>query len=105
MKKNKRVIRQIAKERIEILMEKALETMKEDSKLAQRYVELARKIGMRYRVRIPKKWKMFICRGCKRLMIPGATCRIRIQRKREPHVTLTCLMCGHVKRYLTKKKR
>jgi ribonuclease P protein subunit RPR2 len=102
--KEKRIVKQIAKERIEILMEQALKTMDEDPKLAQRYVELARRIGMKYRVRIPKKWKMFICRGCKKLMIPGVTCRIRIQRRREPHVTLTCLMCGHVKRYLIKRK-
>ena len=102
--KEKRIVKQIAKERIEILMEQALKTMDKDPKLAQRYVELARRIGMKYRVRIPKKWKMFICRGCKKLMIPGVTCRIRIQRRREPHVTLTCLMCGHVKRYLIKRK-
>lgn len=103
--KEKRVVKQIAKERIEILMGQALKTIKNNPKLAQRYVELARRIGMRYRVRIQKKWKMFICRRCKKLIIPGVTCRIRIQRKREPHVTLTCLMCGHIKRYLIKKRR
>ncbi len=104
-KEEKKIIKQIAQERIEILMNKAFETIHKEPDLAQRYVELARKIGMRYRVRIPKKWKIFICRKCKRLMVPGLNCRVRIQRKREPHVTITCLMCNHTKRFLIKRKQ
>ena len=104
MKPNKKTVKQIAKERMEILMKQALEKIHEDPSLAQRYVQLARKIGMRYRVRFPKKWKMFICRKCKQLLVPGLNCRVRIQERREPHVVLTCLTCNHVKRFLIKRK-
>ncbi|MCX8176268.1 MAG: hypothetical protein N3E48_03430 [Candidatus Bathyarchaeota archaeon] len=96
----KRKIVEVARERIEILMENAFKKMMEnDEKLAQRYVYLARRISMRSRVKIPRRWKIFICRGCKRLMIPGLNCRVRVQRRRNPHMALTCLMCGHVKRF------
>ncbi|RLI00457.1 ribonuclease P [Candidatus Bathyarchaeota archaeon] len=97
--KRKKEIREIARERIEILMENALKMMEQDEKLAQRYVYLARKVSMKSRVKIPRKWKIFICRGCKKLMIPGLNCRVRIQRRRKSHVVLTCLMCGHIKRF------
>ncbi|MGP3668255.1 MAG: ribonuclease P protein component 4 [Candidatus Bathyarchaeota archaeon] len=102
--RRKREVVEVAKERIEILMENAFKRMmKHDEGLAQRYVDLARRVSMKSRVRIPRKWKIFICRGCKKLMIPGLNCRVRVQRRRNPHVALTCLMCGHVKRFSYKK--
>lgn len=102
--RRKREIVEVAGERIEILMENAFKRMLEhDEGLAQRYVYLARRISMKSRVRIPRRWKIFICRGCKKLMVPGLNCRVRVQRRRNPHVVLTCLMCGHVKRFNYKK--
>lgn len=97
--KRRREVKEIAAERIEILMENALRMMEKDEKLAQRYVYLVRKVSMKSRVRIPRRWKIFICRGCKKLLIPGLNCRVRIQRRRKPHIALTCLMCGHIKRF------
>jgi len=98
VKLERKMARNIAKERIEILLNQALGIMYEDTDLAQRYVEMAKKIGMRYKVRMPKQQKLFLCRGCKRFLIPGLNCRVRIQQKREPHITMTCLECKDVKR-------
>lgn len=53
--------KQIALERIKILFEKA----KEFPKQANRYVELARKLAMKSRQSIPKKYKRKFCKHCK----------------------------------------
>ena len=47
--------KQIAKERIEILFEQAKESFKSSPSLSNRYVTMARKISMKYKVPIPQK--------------------------------------------------
>jgi len=93
-----RQTRRTALERIRTLFEKAEETFREDPSLAQRYVDLARKIAMRTRTRLPPDLRRRVCRGCKGLLVPGETSRVRIRQEREPHVAVTCLRCGHVTR-------
>ncbi|MEA1997785.1 MAG: ribonuclease P, partial [Euryarchaeota archaeon] len=58
---------------------------------SDRYVQLARLIGMRYRVRIPSQLKMRICKGCYTYLIPGKNARVRL---RGEYITTTCLKCG-----------
>ncbi|MDI6655597.1 MAG: ribonuclease P protein component 4 [Candidatus Hydrothermarchaeota archaeon] len=87
--------KKIASERIEILMQRAEEVFAQDRKKASRYAELARKIGMRYNVRLPKKWKRRICKKCLAFLKPGSNCRVRIYKSR---VIITCLECKNVVR-------
>lgn len=91
--------RDIAKERIAILLKLAGDVFHSDPKLSSRYVELARKIGMRSGVRIPGEQKRFICKGCGTLLVPGANCRVRIRSERGTVVVVTCLRCGARKHY------
>jgi len=86
--------KQIALQRIRTLFRLARETIHEDPHLAQKYVEIARKIAMRTRLRLPKEYRRMICKHCKSFILPGVNCRFRIQPKREPHVVVTCLNCG-----------
>ena len=86
--------KQIALQRIHTLFRLARETIHEDPELAQRYVEIARKIAMRTRLRLPKEYRRMICKHCKSFILPGVNCRVRIQPKREPHMVVTCLNCG-----------
>jgi len=51
-----------------------------DINLANRYVYIARKISMRYKIKIPKEFKHRICKNCYKYLIPGINCRIRIYR-------------------------
>jgi len=85
----------IAKERIKILLERALSTP--DRK--ERYLELARKIGMRYNVRVPKSYKRRVCKKCS-----GTKFRIRVFSKGK-YMLYTCLKCEEKYRfpYGTKK--
>lgn len=86
--------KQIALQRIHRLFRLAKETIHENPELAQRYVEIARKIAMRTRLRLPKEYRRMVCRHCKSFILPGVNCRVRIQPKRKPHVVVTCLNCG-----------
>ncbi len=88
------VAREIALQRIHILFRLAKEAVHDDPKLAQRYVEIASKIAMSTRLRLPKEYRRMICRHCKSFILPGVNCRVRIQPKREPHMVVTCFHCG-----------
>ena len=85
----------IAKERIDILFKEAQKMVKEDPNLAKRYVELARKIGMRYNVRIQKEFKRQYCKYCKAFLLPGFSSR---QRLKKGILHITCLGCDKVMR-------
>jgi ribonuclease P protein subunit RPR2 len=90
--KRRRRIEDLAEQRIERLFELAEVAAKDGrEQRSQRYIELARAIGMRYRVRIPKHLKMRLCKRCYALLIPGKTARVRL---RSEYMTTTCLRCG-----------
>jgi ribonuclease P protein subunit RPR2 len=99
MKRHKAVERDIARERIEILFRLAREAFREDRELSKRYLALAKRIGMRARVQIPRELKLFVCKGCGSLLIPPENCRVRVRSDGNPRVVLTCLDCGRVKRF------
>lgn len=65
------------------------------SALADRYVGLARKVGMRYNVRIPREYRELYCRRCSAHWIEGRSVRTRIRRSGRVR---TCLRCGWVRR-------
>jgi ribonuclease P protein subunit RPR2 len=90
-KNRKTGIRDIATSRIKRLFELADEFFELDPNLSKRYVLLARKIGMRHRVRIPAELKRRVCKGCGAFLVPGANCRVRI---RDYRIVTTCLECG-----------
>lgn len=97
--------RHIARQRIQTLFRLANEAFDEDPLLAQRYVDLARRIAMGARVRLPKDCRRQVCRYCKSFILPGVSSRVRIRQEREPHVVITCLSCGKRMRILLRKKR
>jgi len=88
----------IAKERIRTLYRQAESTYPTDPHRAQRYIDLAKKIGTRNRVHIPRDLRRRTCRNCGSFLVPGASSRTRIRQRREPHVATTCLNCGHITR-------
>ena len=97
--------RRIALQRINRLFKLARGIIPEDEELAQRYVAIARKLSMASRTRIPLEYRRQICRGCKRFILPGVNCRVRVQQRREQHVVVTCGYCGELMRYPAKVGR
>ena len=94
----------IPEERIRTLFKQAESTYPTDPQRAQRYIDLARKIGTRNRTHLPRDLRRRVCRNCKAYLVPGANSRTRIRQRREPHVAITCLSCGHVTRIPLRRK-
>ena len=97
--------RHIARQRIQVLFRLAKEINKDDSALAQRYVDTARKIAMAAKISLPKEYRRQVCRHCKSFILPGVNCRVRVKQRREPHVAITCLNCGKQTRIPLAEKR
>lgn len=70
--------------------------------LADRYVALARRIGMRYNVRLLAQYRELYCRGCSRFWIEGRTVRTRL---RDGRRVRTCLNCGRRRRIALRPAR
>jgi ribonuclease P protein subunit RPR2 len=90
----------IAKERIAILFDEAKKIASKDKGLANRYVELARKIGMRYNVRLPSELKKYICKGCKAYLSPATA----IFSTKNKILRIQCKACKRINRYPLRKK-
>ena len=96
---------QIALQRIHTLFELAKQKIREEPQIAQRYVEIARRIAMRTRLRLPVEYRRMICKQCKSFIYPDVNCRVRLQQCREPHVVITCFVCGKYTRILLKPRK
>jgi ribonuclease P protein subunit RPR2 len=89
--KDKTIQRKIAARRIAILFQLAQDcAVSGRFSLADRYVELARNISMRYLVPIPVEFKRWYCKQCYGFLLPGVNSRVRISRGK---VIYTCLRC------------
>ena len=94
----KPVVKQIALERMQILIDNALSNAKTNPQLAQRQALLARKISMRLKVKMPYGLRMVFCKKCKSFIAPGINSRIRVGRTSIKSVRITCNFCGHTYR-------
>lgn len=89
--------RRIAAERMATLFRLAeAEALHRRSGRARRYIELARRIGMRYNVRVPAPFKRSFCKKCFAFLLPSVSARVRVGRGR---VIVSCNACGAVQRY------
>jgi len=103
-RKQQKIIKNIAKERIQILLDLAKKKVREsDYELARRYVELARKIGLRANFRL-RKLKRTFCKKCNIPLIIGLTARVRLN-KNHKTINITCLLCNTTRRIPYKPKR
>ncbi|MBC7107811.1 MAG: ribonuclease P protein component 4 [Methanomassiliicoccales archaeon] len=93
----------IAKKRIEYLLALAeSEALRDNFLRGKRYVELARRIGLRTNTSMPKGF--MYCRKCLNPLIPGKNCHVRLRSNR---VVIHCHNCGNIKRipYLKEKRK
>ena len=100
--KNKKLQKTIAKKRINKLFEIAEQNALSGKLiLANRYVEIARKISMRYLVSIPKEHKIRFCKHCYSYLLPDVTSRVRFNRGR---IIVYCNSCKKYTRIPLKNK-
>jgi ribonuclease P protein subunit RPR2 len=85
-----------AQERIQDLFSLAeTEVRRSPENFSRRYVLLARRIGMRYNVRLLREYRDVYCRGCSAFWVEGRSVRTRLRAGRRAQ---TCLNCGRVRR-------
>ena len=84
--------------RVNAILDMAIRTARTDVKLARRQGEISRRISLRYNVRLPYEKKQLFCRGCKKMVIPGRTARVRMGNGIVKAIRITCLECGHTYR-------
>ena len=81
----------IAKERIAILFHEAEQASQKD---ANRYIELARNLAMKYKIRLPRGSKRLFCKYCYAYFKPG-TFTVRTRNKT---LITTCKHCDKIYR-------
>ncbi|MCP8304569.1 MAG: RNase P subunit [archaeon] len=84
-------------QRVDILLDNALKNAREDMDLAQRQASIARRLCMKFNIRLPYEKRQLFCRGCKNFIVPGINARVRLKNKPRA-IRITCLECGHVYR-------
>lgn len=92
----------IARERIEILFALAEKNFSKNLERSRRYVELARKIGLRYNVRLTKEQKNSFCKNCNTLLKKGKSAQHTVDGKNKV-VLIKCLNCNKIYRKPYKK--
>jgi len=88
--------KQVARERISVLFKQARQAFHEHPGWSNRYVELARRIAMRQRVRIGHEYRRQYCHHCYAFLVPGQNMRVRVHRG---NVVVTCGICNKKMRY------
>lgn len=65
---------------------------------AERYLELAERIGMRTETPIPQDLRKKYCSECYSMLKPGGNCRVRVNSENKT-VGYKCLECGNTARH------
>jgi ribonuclease P protein subunit RPR2 len=96
----KEFIKKEALKKIKILFSEAELQFNKNSSLSNRYINLARKLSMKFKTRIPRELKRKFCKHCYHYLVPNKNCRVRIHKSR---VIYYCLDCKKFMRFMLKK--
>lgn len=95
--RKKFIEKDLAKQRIKILLRKALENYKEDKEFSKNCVRIALRIKKKYNLKFPTWFRSLYCKNCYNLLIQGVGVRTRIKRKgKNLKIIITCLDCMRV---------
>ncbi len=89
-------LKKLALEQITALFHQAALRFKEDRKLSNKYVASARKLSMKYKVKIPHELKRRMCKHCHKYLVPGVNLRVRTKNGK---VVYYCLECKRFMRF------
>ena len=87
-------MKEMARERIEVLFKQAKKAFNKDPKLSNRYMKLARELAMKAKVRIPSSLKKQFCKHCYSYLVPSKNARIRLQKAKLVY------FCENCKKYM-----
>lgn len=86
-----------------LLTESAVVLSHTNPVVAREQAALARKVKLRFNVRLDPSLTRFTCRGCKGLLVPGVNARVRLGHGKATVLRVTCADCGHVNRKIIKE--
>ena len=89
--------KQIAIKRMEILFNNAISNAKNNPRLAQKQAEIAKKISMKFKIKMPFEISSSFCKKCKKFIPPGIASKIRLGSKPKS-IRITCSYCNHTYR-------
>ena len=90
--------RDIALERMQILIKNAISNARKDPQLSQRQALLACRISTRHKIKMPYEIRMLFCKKCKSFIAPGINSKIRLGRTSVKSIRVSCSLCGHTYR-------
>ncbi len=88
--------KKLALQRAKILFDLAKQEYPKHPERSKRYISMILDLVKKVRIRLPKKIKMFICKDCKQILIPGKNLEVRSQKG---FMIYKCLLCGKIKKY------
>jgi len=88
---------------VKFLTESAVNLSHTNPAIAREQAALARKVKLRFNVRLDPSITRFTCRGCKGLLVPGVNARVRLGHGKDTIIRVTCADCGHVNRRVVKE--
>ncbi len=100
---SKALAKQIAGQRIEILLHHARHDAVAEPEQSRSYVRLARRIGAHYRVKLSRKEKDSFCGRCNTMLVPGATATVVVASSKG-FVAYRCATCGAEKHVFYRKR-
>ena len=83
---------------VAFLTESAVSLSHTDLAMAKEQAALARRVKLKFNVRLDPSLTRFTCRGCKGLLVPGVNARVRLGHGKQTVLRVTCTDCGHVNR-------
>ena len=98
----KKRIKDLAIQRIYRIINIALLTANYDLELAEKQAMIAKRISMKYRVRLPYEIRQLFCKRCKRFIVPSINAKIRIGRSDLKAIRIICLECNYVYKKIIK---
>lgn len=88
---------------VKFLTESAVSLSHTNPKIAKEQAALARKVKLKFNVRLDPSLRGFTCHGCKGLLVPGVNARVRLGHGKTTILRVTCAECGHVNRKIIKR--
>ena len=90
--------KEIATQRILILFENAVSNASKNPRLAERQAQIARKISMRFKIKMPWQIRSSFCKKCKKFIVPTISSKVRVGRTSVKSIRITCYFCNHTYR-------
>ena len=83
---------------VALLAKSAVDLSHTDMAMAKEQAALARRVKLKFNVRLDPSLTRYTCRGCKGLLVPGVNARVRLGHGKRTIIRVTCLECGRVNR-------